>query len=527
MASGRILVCWIGKTDLLSMAADLDPNQQRKVLATLEFQGKPRKEDGPIKTLLRHEQFNEVHFLSNYQSFLNEWFVQWIGVKPKLHTVKLHDPTDYPAVFSVVNAELKGIGLSSSDELCIHLSPGTPAMAAVWVLLGKSRYRATFYQTHEGRAYQTDIPFDLVADFVPQVLRDPDINLQHLAARSPHEIAGFERIIGDSKAIRLAVGRAQKAALRDVPILILGESGTGKELFARAVHEASPRREKPFIPVNCAAIPRDLLESSLFGHKKGAFSGAVSDHLGAFEQADGGTILLDEIGECSDDMQAKLLRVLQPPPGKGPSWREFSRVGEAKTRHSDVRIIAATNREIMEEVTRGGFREDLFYRLAVIKIKLPPLRERKSDIPALVDHLVQQINKDFRQREEPGYRDKSISDAAKRFVRSYDWPGNVRQLGNSLVEAAVMASGDTIGVGDIKAAIADVPGQKTNNVADRQLGDGFCLQEFLEDIQRQYLQRAMEEAGGVKTKAAELLGIPSYQTLDAQLKRLGVTTAKR
>jgi DNA-binding NtrC family response regulator len=209
--------------------------------------------------------------------------------------------------------------------------------------------------------------------------------------------------------------------------------------------------------------------------------------VGAFEQADGGTIFLDEIGECSGDMQAKLLRVLQPHPEKGPSYREFSRVGEAKPRHSDVRIIAATNRDIMDEVTRGGFREDLFYRLAVIKIKLPPLRERKSDIPTLVDHLLMQINEDFRKREEPGYRDKSISDAAKRFVRSYDWPGNVRQLGNTLVEAAVMASGDTIGVGDIKAAIADIPGQRPSSVADHQLGDGFCLQEFLEEIQRQYL----------------------------------------
>ncbi|MGE3777063.1 MAG: sigma 54-interacting transcriptional regulator, partial [Pirellulaceae bacterium] len=271
--------------------------------------------------------------------------------------------------------------------------------------------------------------------------------------------------------------------------------------------------------------PESLLESELFGHAKGAYTGAARDHVGAFQRADGGTIFLDEVGECSPDMQAKLLRVLQPPPGKGPCFREFTPVGGSRPLNSDVRIVAATNRDLLDDVGAGRFREDLFYRLAVIKLKLPPLRERKTDIPQLVDALLQEINTEFRG-QEPGYEHKHLSDAAKRFVHRYHWPGNVRQLRNTLVEAAVMAVGDTIGVADIEAAIADVPGRKHETVLERPLGDGFSLQGLLEDIQRHYLERAMDEARGVKTRAAELLGIPNYQTLDAQLKRLRVAEAK-
>jgi len=244
-------------------------------------------------------------------------------------------------------------------------------MAAIWVLLGKSRYPATFYQTYQGKSWQTEVPFDLVVDFVPEVLREPDRHLQHLASLSPQEIEGFEHIVGDSKAIRIVAGRARRAAMRDVPVLILGESGTGKELFARAIHAATHRREKPFIALNCAAIPRELLESELFGHKKGAFTGATADRLGALEAADGGTLFLDEVGECDLAIQAKLLRVLEPPLGQGPCYRVFRRLGENKERYSDVRIIAASNQDLQKAINDQVFREDLYYRLAVIIIKIP------------------------------------------------------------------------------------------------------------------------------------------------------------
>jgi transcriptional regulator with GAF, ATPase, and Fis domain len=364
----------------------------------------------------------------------------------------------------------------------------------------------------------------LIDDFVPELLRDPDLNFQHLAARNPSEVAGFEEIVGESQAIRLAVGRAQRAALRDVPVLILGETGTGKEMFARAIRAASHRRSGPFEAINCAAIPRDLLESELFGHVKGAFSGAVRDRDGAFARTNGGTLFLDEIGECDALMQSKLLRVLQPPPGKGPCHREFNRVGGTETLVSDVRVIAATNRDLVGEVKQHRFRVDLYYRLAVVTIRLPPLRERKRDIPLIVDALLRQINGDFRSRE-PAYKDKSVSVSAMEFVKRHDWPGNVRQLYNVLVQAAVLAEKNVLERGDVVAALGEMPADDihADAILDRPIGDEFDLEEYLNDIHRSYLRRAMEEAKGVKVRAARLLGMKNYQTLDAQLKRLRVT----
>lgn len=528
MPAQRILASWIGHADLTAMANELSDMEREQVLGTLKIRANPSQQKGPVRTLLEGESFDNVHLLSNYQPFLGEWFAKWLGRDVEVHQVEIAAPTDYVSIFKATDTMLASITQSvnrQETELCIHLSPGTPAMTAIWVLLGKTRYPATFYQTHEGRSWKTEIPFDLAFDFVPELLHSPDLNLQHLAARSPQEIAGFDQIIGNGKAIRLAVGRAQKAAIRDVPILILGETGTGKELFARAIHDASHRKGGPFLAINCAAIPQELLESELFGHKKGAFTGALADHTGTFEQADGGTIFLDEIGECEPGMQSKLLRVLQPPPGTGPCHRVFRRIGETQDRTSDVRVIAATNRDLLHEVESLRFREDLYYRLAVITLKLPPLRERKSDIPLLVDAFLKQINREFRP-QEPGYKDKSISAAANGFVRRYVWPGNIRQLYNALVQAAAMCADDCIQQADLEAALG-ISAQPQIDPLDHPLGDGFSMEKHLQDIQRHYLRRAMEEADGVKTKAAELLGIVNYQTLDAQLKRLGVKWKKR
>jgi len=305
--------------------------------------------------------------------------------------------------------------------------------------------------------------------------------------------------------------------------LLLGASGTGKELFARAIHESSSRRSGPFLAINCAAISRDLLESELFGHKAGSFTGARNDRKGAFEGADGGTLFLDEIGECDLAMQTKLLRVLQPPDGTDPCHRVFHRVGDLRERHSSVRVIAATNRDLLTGMNEGGFREDLYYRLAVITVKLPPLGDRRGDIAKIAEHLLAQINRQFAV-EEPGYTHKSISDSARVFVQRYRWPGNVRQLNNALLQAAVMAEGDTIEKHDITDAIAEMVGKTSfsDDVLEQPLGEGFNLQEHLNEVHRHYLRRAMKEAGGVKTRASKLLGIANYQTLDAQLKRLSV-----
>jgi transcriptional regulator with PAS, ATPase and Fis domain len=270
-----------------------------------------------------------------------------------------------------------------------------------------------------------------------------------------------------------------------------------------------------------------LLESELFGHVKGAFSGADKDKAGAFTRTNSGTLFLDEIGECDPLLQTKLLRVLQPPPGKGPCHREFYPVGGTKLLVSDVRIIAATNRDLHKEIKANRFREDLFYRLAVITLRLPPMRERKPDIPLLVTDLLRQINRDFSQQEpatksEPGYQHKSISPTAMGFVKRHDWPGNVRQLYNALLQAAVMAEGEVIEACDLVAAVGEMNADPSVNALEQSLGDGFNLEEHLKSIQRHYLRRAMEEAKGVKAKAARLLGMRNWQTLDAQLDRLEV-----
>lgn len=526
MRRRKVLVQWIGHSDLRALAANSSQSRCEKLMSTLG--GKlPEKSDlGPTKTLVATQEFDEIRLLTNYSHEFNGWFAKWLGGKTQLCEVELSKPTDYASIFEIANRELESIKSSKTwaeTDLCLHLSPGTPAMTAVWLLLGKTRFPASFYETYGGSSWITDVPFDLI-DVIPEVLRDPDAHLQHLAAQAPAEIEGFEDIAGESRAIRDAVGRAKRAAIRNVSVLLIGESGTGKEMFAQAIHKASNRRDKPMRSVNCAALAKSLLESELFGHSKGAFTGADAERKGLFEVADGGTVFLDEIGECDLETQAKLLRVLQPVTGEGPSVRYIQRLGDGKDRKVDVRIIAATNKDLFAAMRKGEFREDLYYRLAGITISLPPLRDRKTDIPKIAERFLGLLNAQF-EADQPGYEHKSLSASAIAFVKTLPWQGNVRQLYNALMQAAVLTDGKIIGRKEVAASIAEMPdsGNGTSAVWDRPLGDEFDLEEHLNDIHRQYLRRAMEESGGVKAKAARLLGMKNYQTLDAQLKRLGVT----
>jgi DNA-binding NtrC family response regulator len=527
MAKKRVLVQWIGHSDLRAMAVSLPANQRDDIMQHVKGE-LPREGDlGPIKTLLTTQDFDEVRLLSNYQATWNKLYVTWLGTNAEVVAAELKKPTDYKTIFPIADAELYAIRNRKDwgkTQLCLHLSPGTPAMAAVWLLLGKTRYPATFYETFAGKSWITEVPFDLTIDVIPEIFKDPDTFLQHLASESPSEIEGFKDIAGDTGAIRGAVGRAKRAAMRGVTILLLGESGTGKEMFAQAIHKASPRREKSLLAINCAALSKTLLESELFGHTRGAFTGAEKDRKGAFELIDGGTIFLDEIGECDLETQAKLLRVLQPLHGEGPTIRTVRRLGDDKDRKVDVRLLAATNRDLHKAIREGKFREDLYYRLSAITITLPPLRDRKADIPKIAEKLLDQINRQFRA-EEPNYRDKSISGSAMAFVKRHDWPGNVRQLYNVLVQAAVLADKEILERADLVAALGEMPegDRLAAAILDRPISDEFDLEAYLNDIHRNYLRRAMEEAKGVKAKAARLLGMKNYQTLDAQLKRLEVS----
>lgn len=525
-AKRRILVQWIGHSDLRALATALPAAKAKKILDRIKGTPGDAGELGPTKTLLTTQKFDEVRLLSNYDKEWNKWFQDWLKTPTELIKVDLEKPTDYSKIFEVVDRELSDLKQSktwANTELNLHLSPGTPAMSAVLLLLGKTRYPATFYESsRDGKSWITQIPFDLI-DIIPEILRNPDAHLQHLASRAPAEIEGFEDIAGDSRAIRDAVGRAQRAAIRNVSILLVGESGTGKEMFAQAIHKSSQRHDKPLKTVNCAALSKELLASELFGHRKGAFTGADSDFEGLFEAANGGTLFLDEIGECDLEIQAKLLRVLQPITGDGASIRHICRLGETKERKVDVRIIAATNKDLFTAIQEGEFREDLFYRLANLSINLPPLRDRKSDIPKIAERLLGMLNQQF-EAEELGYNHKFLSGSAIAFVKSQPWKGNVRQLYNALLQAAILTDGSEIGKKEIASSIADIPdsSRTLNSIMDRPLGDDFDLEEHLNEIHRNYLERALDDAHGVKAEAARLLGIKSYQTLDAQLKRLGV-----
>ncbi len=298
-------------------------------------------------------------------------------------------------------------------------------------------------------------------------------------------------------------------AIRTVPVLIEGESGTGKELLAKAIHHESPRREKPFIAVNCGAIPAELIESELFGHVKNAFTGALQPRDGHFIAAQGGTIFLDEIGELPLPAQVKLLRVLQE--------QEVTPVGASKSRKIDVRVISATNRTLISEVAEGRFREDLFYRLAVFILRLPPLRDREGDVGLLIDALLEKLN--LQSASELGLEHKKLSPSAKNLLLQHRWPGNVRELSNTLLRAAVLSTGAKITEEDVRAAIFVAVQKQSESILNRPLGQGFDLQQVISDVARHYLQRAMAEAHGNKSEAAHLVGLASYQTLTNWLKK--------
>ena len=308
--------------------------------------------------------------------------------------------------------------------------------------------------------------------------------------------------------------KARRIAPRSIPVLIEGESGTGKELFARAIHDASPRKDKPFVAINCGAIPAELVESELFGHEKGAFTGATAARVGHFEAAHQGTIFLDEIGELPKEMQVKLLRTVQE--------GEVKRIGATKARQVDIRIIAATNRNLIDEVAAGSFREDLFYRLAVAVIKLPPLRERDGDVSLLIDQFLERINQE--SGNEPGYKQKKISASARNILLQHSWPGNVRELQNTLTRAAVWSVDEELGEEDIREALLPVPaaGKGKELILNQPLGEGINLPEIMKTVAVHYLERGLAETHGNKTKAAEILGLPSYQTLTNWLKKYGL-----
>ncbi|PKN09723.1 MAG: sigma-54-dependent Fis family transcriptional regulator [Deltaproteobacteria bacterium HGW-Deltaproteobacteria-8] len=333
----------------------------------------------------------------------------------------------------------------------------------------------------------------------------------------------IDGMIGNSPALREVYKILEKVAPTDSTVLVTGESGTGKELLVRALHKNSKRRDKPFVPINCGAIPRELLESELFGHEKGAFTHAIRSRPGRFELADGGTIFLDEIGEMDFSLQVKILRALQE--------KEIERVGGTVTKKVDVRVVAATNRDLEVEVAAGRFREDLFYRLNVIPMQLPPLRERGEDILVLAEYFLRNF---CFEKDRPNMQ---VGPQARAMLVAYSWPGNVRELENFMERLSILCEGQRVEPTDLPEKIQrnsgmPVPESGSEKIQQIILSAGFAwpelkdlrdkglgLKEFLDETEERLLTEALKEAGGVKNQAAEILGIKRTTLIEKLKKR--------
>lgn len=497
----KVLFAWIGKTDLRASQGELGDGL------------------GPIGQAVSQRTFSHVVLISNYKKEEERHFIDWLKKKTSATLLKYHveltSPTDFKEIYEAATNTIidvkKKLGLKEFQST-YHLSPGTPAMAAVWMLLSKTSHPAELIETSPEQGLKTvSLPFDISADYVPDILKPADDEILKLTQGLPPESPEFGAIIHRCKEMKRVIAQARRLAVHDVPVLIQGESGTGKELFARAIHTTSPRKDKPFVAVNCGSIPPELVESEFFGHKKGSFTGAISDRDGYFSSADGGTLFLDEIGELPLPAQVKLLRAIQE--------GMITKVGSSIPESINIRIIAATNRNLIEEVASGRFRDDLFHRIAVGVLYLPPLRDRHGELNPVIDHILESINKKFEDR--PGWKHKKLSVGARNLMHQHPWPGNIRELYNTLSRAAILIAGEVIESDDIREALFPVSktAQNGDNILNRSLGNGFSLPDVLSGVACHYLKRAFAESKGNKTKMAALVGLSNYQTVSNWLKK--------
>ncbi|WP_288584329.1 sigma-54 dependent transcriptional regulator [uncultured Treponema sp.] len=401
----------------------------------------------------------------------------------------------------LVITDLRMPGTSGEDVLkkVTREMPGIPVI----VLTGHGSIDAAVSAMQNGAYDFLTKPLNLehLELVVKRALKGRELSLQHQELLSEVKSKSSDNMIGKSPSLQKVNNLINKVADSKISILITGESGVGKEVVADAIQQKSSRRDKPFIKVHCAALSESLLESELFGHEKGAFTGAEALHKGKFELADGGTIFLDEIGEINPGVQVKLLRVLQE--------KKFERVGGEKTIEVDVRVISATNKTLENEVKQKHFREDLYFRLKGIEIMVPPLRERKDDIPLLLNNFLSKYNK------ENNKNIKGFSNSAKNILFNYDWPGNVRELQHCVESAVVMASGDEIQAEDL-----------TIQLEDKKNSSGILVPYgiSLEDAEKMIILENLESNNGNKTKTADILKI-GRKTLHRKLNEYGLATS--
>jgi DNA-binding NtrC family response regulator len=388
----------------------------------------------------------------------------------------------------------------SGEELLKGVSAQFPTLPVI-ILTGHGTIESAVQAMHDG-AYDfltKPVNLDRLSLLVKRALASRELAEQNRAMQEELERrSGFASIIGRSNEMRQVFEIVRQVAPSRSSVLITGESGSGKEMIAEALHYNSPRKDKPFIKVHCAALTESLLESELFGHEKGAFTGAIARKRGRFELAHLGTLFLDEIGEINQNVQIKLLRVLEE--------KRFERVGGEETVEVDVRLIAATNRDLKEAITRGTFREDLYYRLNVVNIHIPPLRERKEDIPLLAAAFLREFS------QENGKSLDGIDAKARLALYNYPWPGNVRQLRNSIESAVVLAKGSTITVDDLPP---NIRGETAGDLLRLPVGAS------LQDVEKEVIRSTLAREGGNKSRTAEILGI-GRKTLHRKIEEYGL-----
>ncbi len=402
----------------------------------------------------------------------------------------------------LVITDLRMPGGISGEDVLKKITAETPGIPVI-VLTGHGSIDAAVQAMHDG-AYDfltKPLNLDQLGMIVKRALEGRELKLSH--ENLLHEVEasrGTSAMIGKSAAMQKVLSMVQRVADSKASVLVTGESGVGKEVVADSLHALSSRKDKPLIKVHCAALSETLLESELFGHEKGAFTGAESLHKGRFELAHGGTIFLDEIGEINQSTQIKLLRVLQE--------RQFERVGGEETISVDVRVIAATNKNLEEEIKAGRFREDLYYRLNVIHIEVPPLKERKDDLPLLLDHFLKEF------ASENGKKITGFDNRAKSAIYAYDWPGNIRELRNCVESAVVMAGGSEITIDDLPPTVS-----AASKITTISVPVGITMDE----AEKMIIQENLAANKGNKSKTADILGI-GRKTLHRKLEEWGLST---
>lgn len=460
------------------------------------------EQSGPILSLLSTRSFNQIflfdtpstqHVTKETRKAITKLYP---GSKVHVLEIELIDPTNYQEIFRGLRTHLDSIIEEFvAARFFVAVASGTPQMHACWVLLAASgEIPARILHVRPSRFVTKQQP--LVTEVDLSSYEFPAVRFQDMPVAMEKGLVGSESvkaqlgIVGDHAAMQHALDEGAMLALSHSPVIILGETGTGKELFARYIHLLSERPKEVFVAVNCAAIPEDLVESLLFGHKKGAFTGAINDQKGKFDIADKGTLFLDELGELPIAAQSKLLRVLQD--------GLIEPIGQNKAHKVDVRIIGATNRDLRKLVRQGKFREDLFYRINVGEIELPPLRERRSDIPKLALHVLDKLNGSLRCP-------KRLSPEALSRLQSHNWPGNVRDLENVIERSVRLCRKDVLDANDLLITEPVTYADPLEALPDPY--EGFSLDEFLGSVRKQMMLRALEAAQGNQSQAARMLGI--------------------